>query len=205
MSLSPEDIPPSEERRYITVNDDGYGRKYFQLKVPPSDEKRAMYIKGSTDLELLKRIRDEIISNQYTREEILLHKPEWKKPAKEPTIEKYIRRTSNGRYGVRKKKKSFGVYATLEEARNIRDKLLAHNWNEEEVPEVQVQRRNRLGEDRYIFKEKGGKYSIKRMKKIGNKVKTYRYEGSIPTLEEARRLRDEWESIDWDWDRIDLI
>lgn len=202
--LRDEDIPPKEERKCIRVNKDKNGNKYFQLCVRPHGETESMYIKSSQDIEYLRKLRDYIIEHEYTKQEIINNKYKWKKPAKEPVIEKHIRRTRNGKYGVTKGK-SYGVYATLEEARSIRDKLIQCDWDEEQVPEIRVTRRNRFGEDRYIFEERG-KYVIKRLKRNEDGTTTVtRYESSIPTIEEARKLRDEWESIDWDWNNLDLL
>lgn len=199
-----EDIPPAKERRCITINTDKNGKKYYKLSVRPVDESRQMYIKSGQDLDYLMKLRDYIVEQGYTKQEILDNKHKWKTPAREPVVEQYIRRTANGRYGVTKGK-SYGVYPTFEEAKMVKEKLIAHDWDEEQVPEIKIRRRNRLGEDRYIFEERG-KYIIKRFIKTDDgKLKTERYESSIPTLEEARRLRDEWESIGWDWNNLDLL
>lgn len=176
----------------------------YQLVIPPVDSNVGVYIRSSEDIDLLRRIRDEIIAKNYTREELIRNKHKWKRKVLEPTIEKHIQLKKSGRYNVQNKR-SYGMYDTLEEARKIRDKLIENDWNEELVPEVKCKRRNRNGEDRYIFKERG-KYVIKKwLRKEDGTLITERYESSIPTLEEARKLRDEWESINWDWDNIDMI
>lgn len=198
-------IKHEPERKYIRKQP-YKDRVVYQLLMPPSDSKNELYIASRDNVEELKAIRDEIVREQYTKQEILEMKEKrvWKKPVREPLVDKYIRRNRNGRYTVTNKR-SYGTYATLEEAQEIRDQLVACDWDEDQVDGITVKRRNRCGIDRYIFKERGGKYSIKRMKMVDGKVKTVRYESSIPSLEEARQLRDEWEAINWDWDNIDLI
>jgi hypothetical protein len=102
------------------------------------------------------------------------------------------------------KGRGFGTYKTIEEARVWRDKLLANDWDEEKV-ELPVKRRNRDPRDRYIHKDGGGYFIVRSEKNEEGKIVPMRYDSCIPTLEEARKLRDDWVSIDWDWEKIDLI
>lgn len=195
-----------KERHYIRkhINNNYAG---YQLVIPASDTKKLIYFAHGKDVDKLREIRDKILSQPHTEEDILRYKRQYRnKEVKEPMIEKYIRKTSNGKYNVRNNEKqhngSYGVYNTLREAREIRDKLIQHNWNKEQVG-IQTTRRSSKGPDRYIYKERG-KYVVKRAIRCGDKQRIIRYDTSINTLEEAREIRDWWEENGWDWNAIDL-
>lgn len=195
-----------KERHYIRkhINNNYAG---YQLVIPASDTKKLIYFAHGKDVDKLREIRDKILSQPHTEEDILRYKRQYRnKEVKEPMIEKYIRKTSNGKYNVRNNEKqhngSYGVYNTLREAREIRDKLIQHNWNKEQVG-IQTTRRSSKGPDRYIYKERG-KYVVKRAIRDGDKQRIIRYDTSINTIEEAREIRDWWEENGWDWNAIDL-
>lgn len=186
------------ERKYI--------RKYFykttprwMLVFPASDTYKLVYIRSSKDIEELYKIRADLQEKQYTEQELLEHKKDYKRCVKEEVVEPHIRRKQNGTYNVFNKKKSYGHYKSVEEAREIRDKLIRTDWDEE-LAGVHVKRRDRMGINRHIQKE-GAKYTIKKM--INGKP--VRFETGIPTIEEARMLRDEWENLDWNWENLDLV
>lgn len=194
------------ERHYIRkhINNNYAG---YQLVIPASDTKKLIYFAHGKDVDTLREIRDKILSQPHTEADILRYKRQYRsKEVKEPMIEKYIRLTSNGKYNVRNNEKqhngSYGVYNTLREAREIRDKLIRHNWNKEQVG-IQTTRRSSKGPDRYIYKERG-KYVVKRAIRDGDKQRIIRYDTSINTIEEAREIRDWWEENGWDWNAIDL-
>ena len=191
------------ERHYIRKHNNHYAG--YQLVIPASDTKKLIYFAHGKDVDTLREIRDKILSQSHTEADIQRYKEQYRnKEVKEPMIEKYIKLTSKGKYNVRnnekKHKGSYGVYETIEEAREIRDKLIRHNWNKEQVG-IQATRRSCKGPDRYIYKERG-KYVVRRAIRDGDKQRIIRYDTSINTIEEARRLRDEWEEMDWDWGNI---
>lgn len=197
-----------KERHYIRKHTN-HNYKGYQLVIPASDTKKLIYFTHNKEVEPLREIRDKILSQPHTEADILRYKKEYKhrRKVREPMIEKYIKKTADNRYNVRNNEKqhtgSYGVYDTIEEAREIRDKLIRHNWNREKAG-VTITRRSRTGPNRYIYYEYG-KYTIRRIR-INEKGKreVIRYETGIRTIEEAREIRDWWEEHEWDLDAIDL-
>ena len=192
-----------EERNYI------HKYKYkdedrYRLVIPAFDTHKHVYIRSGNNLGVLREIRDELLSKKYSEAELHKVKKQYRRHVKEPRIEHHIQKRVSGHYTIFKNNKTYGTYHTIEEARKIRDKLIQHEWNEAEAG-VKIQRRDRLGKNRYIYKE-NGKYYIKRVYyNEDGSPRVERFESSIPTLEEARQLRDWWEEANWDWENIDLI
>ena len=79
----------------------------------------------------------------------------------------------------------------------MRDNLIVHNWNSDYAG---LNFRRKLGENRYICKD-GKSYRIIKTNPLTKKREIY--ESGIKTIEEARHIRDWWESVNWDWSMIE--
>jgi hypothetical protein len=102
------------------------------------------------------------------------------------------------RKSIKNKRKTYGTYQTINEAQKIRDKLIFHNWNPE-FAGLSFKRRGKENPNRYITVQ-GGKFRI--MKDNPNTGKKEIYDSGIPTLHEAREIRDGWERVGWNWELI---
>ena len=119
---------------------------------------------------------------------------------KENNNDKNIYKNVSGNYTIYKsikgKQYCFGTYHSIEEAREKREYYEANKWD---ITKLNIKRRGRKNEDRYIV-EKNGKYKIIKHNPEIRQPETY--ETGIRTLEEARRIRDWWEENNWDWGAI---
>jgi len=193
------------EKYIVKLGNTKKGEERFQLSLKAVDTKETVYIMSGTDLERLVDIRNKILAlGPLCEEDLRRVREQFRPPRKEPQIEDYIVYTRSGTYRVMCRGKGYGTYKTIEEARLWRDRLVECDWDEDMV-DLPVRRRNRSPLDKYIMKDSGGYYIVKMGVNENGKVVPIRYDSCIPTLEEARRIRDDWVSIDWDWERIDLI
>ena len=109
-----------------------------------------------------------------------------------PTGERYIYQYCD-KFHVVYKSKTFGVFANLLEAINLRNNLVNDGL-------VIIKKRGRPFknyETRYIAR-KDGSFVIK--KNIDGKSEHF---GTFHSLEDAMEERDFLESIDWDWNNIE--
>ena len=177
----------------------------FRLVFPSSDTKKYIWITALPDLDKIKQIRAELLENApHTEAELKTFRKKYKKPPVYPTVEKFIHRTPKGKYILQRKDIHYGSYDTQEEAHNIKEQLIKNNWNKELV-NIKRQRNNNH-KDRYIHQDPySKKYMIRKFEKIDGKRKNITFESAISTLEEARKIRDQWEQIGWNWEDIELI
>ena len=193
------------EKHIVKLSKTKKGEERFQLSLKAVDTKKSVYIMSGTDLERLVHIRNKILAQGPLSEEDLKRvREQFRPPRKEPQIEKYIFYTRSGTYRIMHNGKGFGTYKTIEEARLWRDRLVKCDWDEDML-DLPVKRRNRNPLDKYIHKDSGGYFIVHMEKNEDGKVRPVRYDTCIPTLEEARKLRDDWVRINWDWEKIDLI
>lgn len=90
----------------------------------------------------------------------------------------------------------FGVYNTMKEAIEMRDKLIKNNWDKHIVPVKKYLQKNR-----YIVKrtDKEGNVFYEITKRIeGN----YTYFGRFKDIEQAIEERDFLEQNEWDYENI---
>lgn len=100
---------------------------------------------------------------------------------------------------INNKRKTYGTYSHINEAKLIRDKLIFHNWNPE-YANIRFKRRGKDNENRYIEKQ-GNNFRIIKDNPLTGKKEVY--ESGIRTLREARKIRNFWENIGWDWEMIE--
>lgn len=176
--------------------------QYYKLIIKAIDTHKQIYIKSSRDKQRLRDLRDKILSEcDCTEAQLLWYKQKYKtygKNPREPFIEQYIQlnQYKNGttKYKIYHGQRSYGVYDSLDEARRVRDMLIRNGWDES-ISECRVKRRNY--DDRYIVCQNGG-YIIRRW--VDGELVTF--DSGIPSLEEARCIRDWWESVGWDWGEV---
>ena len=130
----------------------------YSLRIPCKDTGNIVYIKGSNDINFLRKIRNEILKKPRTEKQLLQFKKKYKHKSVNPTVSKYIIKSyskkGEPKYRIQYNTKSFGTYSTLQEAEDIRNKLIENNWDETKVSGIQVKRRNRNPLTRYIYKQK---------------------------------------------------
>ena len=97
-------------------------------------------------------------------------------------------------YELRIGGKYMGVYSSVDEAVKIREHILKNK-----LSPSHIRRYNTSSEDRYIYKQINGNFGI--IKRVNGRAIRF---GTYHSLEDARCERDFWESIDWDFDLLDL-
>ena len=174
-----ENRPLTKEDQYITLDSKG-GYRIQRWK-----NGRVKYYGKAKTKEHARKIRDHLIMKgwKYTH---------YQKRNVSPT--KYIRRQGN-KYLIRTPQCYYGIFNTFSEAVQYRKHLIAHNWEEEYAKIVERPRTPHHN----IYPTQNGTYIVK---KQTNGVGTVY--ATCKTLEEAISERDFFESIDWDWDLIDL-
>ena len=89
----------------------------------------------------------------------------------------------------------YGTYDTYNEAVQKRNQLIENGWNKDLI---QYQR-GQNNPDRYICENSSGNYRIQKV--VNGEIIHF---GVCNSIEEARSERDFWESINWDFDLLDL-
>lgn len=165
--------------QYITADDKG------GYRIQKWSKGRVKYYGKASTLEHARKIRDYLIDKEWAR-------PQYQKRKVSNT--KYIVRQPNGKYKIHRWDEHYGTYNSFSEAIEARKQLNANNWDKSIVKYWNV----KDNIDRYI-QPSGDKY---RIQKHINGVRIHF--GTCNTLEEARAERDFFESINWDWDMLDL-
>lgn len=115
--------------------------------------------------------------------------------------DKYIYKR-NGKYqisrNVNKHNVSYGVYNSIEEARNVRDKLVENNWDESYCTIKRKGPRDIRVNDMLYITGKMDKYYIQ--KSIDSGVEIFSVQTS--DLEWLKKERDWMVECNWDWDCI---
>lgn len=132
------------------------------------------------------KIRDYLVEHGWKRP--VLHK-------KSVSPNKYLQRMSNGRYTIQKKGKGYGTYDSYQEAIQMRNKLIENGWDSSIV---QYQR-GKNNPYRHIWTDNEGTYKVHKW--VGDVMVHF---GTYHSLEDAVCERDFWESINWDFDLLDL-
>ena len=121
----------------------------------------------------------------------------WKKPIlvrpRHTGKWKYIYKTK-GAYMIYKDRFYYGTFATFEEAYKYKQYLEDHDWDKK----LAYRKRGKCNPHRYIVKNNGS-YSIH--KSVDGKIVVF---ATCKKLEDAIAERDFLESINWDWNLIDL-
>lgn len=135
-----------------------------------------------------------------------LIKNNWKCTPLHPFKPSYIHKTKNGQYCLQKQLNNKTIYITLfkdkEDAIKVRDKLIKSNWDQQLVNELRhkyAKKNMNKGEDRYIFINQGGTYTITKVNPVTGKQEGY---GTYNTLEDARCERDLLERHNWDFEEV---
>ena len=89
----------------------------------------------------------------------------------------------------------YGTYDTYNEAVQKRNQLIEHNWDKTLI----TLEKGKDNPDRYISKTKSNSYALVKM--VDGELVHF---GTYHSLDDAREDRDFWESINWDFDLLDL-
>lgn len=169
--------PLLRDTQYITPDKKG------GYRIQKWTQGRTKYYGKTRTLPHAKKIRDYLITHN------------WKKPIlqkRRVSPNKYLVRQNNGKYTIRRRNINYGTYNTYHEAVQARKKLITNEWDKKYSKTIKD------NPNRYIHTYKGV-YTIKKV--INGETTQY---GTYHTLEEARSERDFWESINFDWDLLDL-
>ena len=118
----------------------------------------------------------------------------------ERSLPKYI---TKDKYGYRLRKVINGKEHQILHSNNYEyikqclQECIQAKWDYPKLQEIRTKyNKNKplLRENQYIYLETNGRYIIRRQGESYNKFKT---------LSEARKERDYWESIHWDWEMIE--
>ena len=172
--------PLHRENQYITKDDKG------GYRIIKWENGRVRYYGKSHYYPEAVKIRDYLVRNNWKKP--ILHK-------KSVSPKKYLERRTNGKYIIKYKKEHYGTYDTYREAIQKRNQLIEHGWDKSLVSF----QKGHDNPNRYITKTKSNSYALKRMFN-GESV----HFGTYHTIEDAREDRDFWESINWDFDLLDL-
>lgn len=172
--------PIHRENQYIALDDKG------GYRIIKWGNGRVRYYGKSHYYPEAVKIRDYLVRNN------------WKKPVLHKRCvspNKYLQRMSNGRYQIKYNHTYYGTYDTYKEAVQKRNQLIEHNWDKTLI----TLERGKDNPDRYITKTKSNSYALVKMVD-GEHV----HFGTYASLSDAREDRDFWESINWDFDLLDL-
>ncbi len=89
-------------------------------------QRKSKYYAGSWDKEEIMKYRDLLVENDWNPD--VLESVGYRK-RKSYGLPKYIRLTSNGKFGIYYKHKGYGVFSSLEVAVEERDLLMANGWD----------------------------------------------------------------------------
>ena len=142
-----------------------------------------------------------------------LHKETLKKTRPVTSNEGSVRKNpQSDHYHVKKTIKGtnvvFGTYATKEEAEIIRQELIKHSWDKNKLDEIlkktgikRIRQNHReVSGDMNCYKNTMKHFTIS--KEINNEVICG---GTYSSLEDAKKVRDELKSMDWDVSKVDEI
>lgn len=153
---------------------------------------------GQADtVEKAREIREKCISENWKKTHYTNKNTKKYKPSKHVTYKQGIwvlQRTKNNKNHV------FGRKRTYEEILDLRKRVEQANWDTS-ISEPLTNPRPRDSINRYI-REDNGKWGI--VKQINSNPKEFFCLHGFKTIEEAREERDFWESINWDFDLLDL-
>lgn len=124
---------------------------------------------------------------------------DWKKPVlhkRKVSPKKNLERRDNGQYAIYYQGEYYGTYSNYMEAVHYRNMFIENNWNKRFIPYM----RAHGNPNRYLYQsDVTGHWCIQKM--IDGVNISF---GVCYSLEEAREERDFWESINWDFDLLDL-
>ena len=185
-------IPNTPENRYIFPTRSGK----FQIRKHIDGKQR--YYGTYESLEDARRKRDELVLHDWDTGVVVVNVG--RRVPRGPDV--HIHRQSNGRgFVIQYRGRYFGQYDSIGEARVMRDRFVECGWDTSVVC-VPYRTRPHGSVDRYLVREGRG-WSIQKWCRVGTGRELVRYDTGIPTVEEARRLRDWWVEHDWDWSEID--
>ncbi len=194
--------------KYIYPTTTHKGETVYRLTIPYNG--KWIYITQSTDKTVLRKIRDEIIVQDYTLETLQEYKRDYhhKKMSMKHIVE-YTVSKGKKRYMIHHsrdgKTHHHGSYNTLHEAQRVRDCLVENDWDETVCPVSVNHRGPRNPLNRYISRDSNGRYVVARSFRGDDGVyKRVVFESGIRSLSDARCLRDWWVDHEWDWSSIDL-
>lgn len=170
---------PIRPNQYIQPDDKG------GYRVCKWTKGRVKYYGKAQTLEHARKIRDYLIEKGWTR-------PVYTKPEVSPT--RGIQRLDNGKYRILHKQQHYGTFNTYNEAIQERRRQQQEGWKQRRIKAY-----GQNNPYRHVYKTPLGKYTVK--KKIDGVVT---YFAQCSTIEEAVEERDFFESINWDWDMLDL-
>lgn len=150
------------------------------------DNGRVKYYGKAHTFEEAKRIRDYLIRHN------------WKKPVlmkRKVSPNKYLSRTSSGLYRIHYRGEYYGTYPYTA-AIMRRNYFIDNGWSKENIEYV----RGHSNPNRYIACD--NRNGIWVINKVVDGVRVSF--GTWHSLDMARRERDFWESINWDFDLLDL-
>ena len=174
---------PLRDSQYIYKDDKGGWR------IAKWEKGRVRYYAKSRYYPEAVKIRDYLVEHNWKKP--ILHK-------RSVSPNKYLHRAENGKYYLRKGGKTYGTYDSWLEAVRMRNKLIENGWDNSIVH----YKRGANNPYRYIsVKEYKGKKSYHVKKMINDENVHF---STCSSLEEAVRERDFWESINWDFDLLDL-
>ena len=177
-----------KQRKKIRENQYIYNDDHGGYRIAKWNKGRCKYYGKSSTIEHARKIRDYLIRNGWKRTQY---------QNKNVSPNKYLSRTNHNHYSINKDGHNYGTFNTYQEAITYRQHLIKNNWDKRESHRI----RGKTNPHRYITVQNKGVNPYQIVKQIGGRME---YFGCFPTMEEAMVERDFLESIDWDWDLIDL-
>lgn len=174
-----QQLKPTRDNQYIQHDDKG------GYRISKWSKGRVKYYGKTSTLENARRIRDHLIRTGWKR-------PHYTKKEVSPT--RGIQRLTTGKYKLCHDNQYYGTFNTYHEAIQERRKQEKEGWKQRPVKPCA-----KNNPYRHIQKTTNNKYSVKKI--VGGQLTSF---AVCESLGEAVEERDFFESIDWDWDMLDL-